>query len=174
MSLLASDVKLPPDLASTFSGIGTNAYNQIGQNYGGAMAKAGSDNSARGLPGGAGSYATQRLGAQEGLDTGNLEAGLGGDLGNTAYKNALDQRNFQQQSQLANIIGAAGAPSLLQEVFKGFGSVGTPLAMMAGMKGGGGPGLDPTASSTAAPMSLMETDPSGFENYGWPGYGGSF
>jgi hypothetical protein len=175
MPLTAGQVTLPRDLSDVFGGIGTGAYNQIGQNYGGALAKSAGDASAQGFAGGPTDYTKQRLAATQGLDIGNLEAGLGSGLGNAAYKNQLGQRDYTQQSQLANIIGGAMAPSTLQEIFQGIGGGAKALTPWLGMMGGSSnkiPGM--AYANTPSPLSVMPTDPSGFENYGYGGYGGGF
>lgn len=144
MTLLASDVALPPDLLSSLSGFGSNAYNAINNNYNAASQKQAQDQSVKGYasPGG-NSYGAERLAATKGLDIGNLEAGLGGGLGNTAYTNAIQQRNFGQQKQIADLIGGAMAPTTLQQIFAGIGGgagAGMSLLPFLGMMGGGGGG----------------------------------
>lgn len=121
MALTAGQVILPQDLSNVFSGVGTKAYKNIGINYNNAMGKATQDASAQGFGGGPLDYTKERLGSQEGLDIGGLETGLGSGLGETGYKEALNLRNFNQQKQLADIIGDAAAPSMLQQIFSGIG-----------------------------------------------------
>jgi hypothetical protein len=123
MALVASGVGLSPDLAQTLQGIGTSGYNQINQNYTQARQRAANTNAVNGLPPtGPSSYSTQRLNAQQGLDQGNLNASLGQGLGSTAYQNQLQLRDFGQQSQIANEVGAAAAPAALQQIFAGIGT----------------------------------------------------
>lgn len=121
MSLVASGVQLSPDLASSLGQIGTKTSNNIKNNYGNATAQAGSDASARGMPG-AGSYNTNRLNTTQGLDTGDLESVLGGSLGNTSYQDTLAQRDYAQQMQLADKVGSAAGLSSLEQVLGGVGS----------------------------------------------------
>lgn len=131
MPMYAQDVKIDPTLSGALSGVGSpgyNAYNQIGSNYGAARKKLGS----AAAPG---SYADQRLSATQGLDVGNLETALAGGLGDTAYKNKLSERGYNQNVGLANEIGSLNKPDLLQQIFGGIGAVGGPLATYAGMKG---------------------------------------
>lgn len=158
MALLASGVQLPPDLASTFSGIGTNAYNRIGQNY----AKAGTmptfDPS---LGGGTGvtDYQKQRLAATQGLDIGNLEAGLGGELGNTGYQNTLAQRDFNQQKMIADLIGEAAAPSTLQEIFAGIGGGARAATPWAAFMRGRGSSTVPNLTGGGSAYDIMNPGP---------------
>ena len=139
MSLVASGVGLPPDLAQTLSTIGSGAYGQIEQNYKGAKNQLDQDALIRGNSGGvpSGSYGTQQLQRQQGLDTGNLEATLGGGLGNTAYNDTLQQRDFGQSMDIANQIGNALRPNTLEQIMAGigggakaFGQVSPFLGMM--------------------------------------------
>jgi len=136
MPLVAGDVKLPPDLSSVFSGIGTNAYNKIGQNYGAAGSRMTFDPSTGGPGSGTTDYQRQRLAATQGLDIGNLEAGVGSQLGQTAYSNQLSQRDYEQQKYLTDLIGDAAAPSELQQIFSGIGGgarAATPWLALRGM-----------------------------------------
>ena len=128
MSLVASGVGLPPDLAATLSTIGTGASGQIGANYKTASQQQANDAAIRGLPPpNAGSYGTQRLGQTQALDQGNLNATLGAGLGNTAYNNTLQQRDFGQSEQIANEIGNALRPNTLEQIMAGIGG-GTKAA----------------------------------------------
>ena len=122
MALLAGGVNLPPDLAQTLSTIGNKAYGQIGANYKQAGQQQANDASVRGLPPpDSTSYGTERLGTTQGLDVGNLDATLGSGLGNTAYNNTLQERDFNQQKYLTDLIGNAAAPTTLEEVLSGIG-----------------------------------------------------
>lgn len=174
MALVAGQVQLPQDLGSIFSGIGTNAYNNINNNYNQARQQSASDASALGRSA-PGSYNTQRLGTTQGLDIGNLESGMGSALGNAGYQNQIAQRNYGQQRQLADIIGAASAPSTLQEIFQGIGGGAKAITPWLGMMGGPSSSVPGSQyANTPNSLSLMPTDYSGFENYGFPGYGGGF
>ena len=153
MSLYASGVNIDPTLAGSLSGQGSpgyNAYNKIKQNYAGAQGQFGADASARGMNAGAATspnsyYGTQST-AKQGLDVGNLESALGGGVGNTAYQNALQQRDFQQQSALANQVGSLAGMSTLEQALGGLGAVGGTAAKVYGAYGSRG-----TPSTTADP-----------------------
>ena len=136
MALFASGVQLPSDLSQSIGGVGIKTYNQIGSNYDAARKKLAADASARGLSGtqavAPGSYADQRLNASKGLDVGNLEASLGGGLGNTAYQNALGERGYNQDMALTNEIADLNKPSMLEQVLGGAGAAGGGLAQLAG------------------------------------------
>ena len=168
MSLVASGVGLPPDLAQTLSTIGTAASGQIGANYKQAGQQQANDAAIRGLPPpNAGSYGTQRLGQTQALDQGNLNATLGAGLGNTAYNNTLQQRDFGQSEQIADEIGNALRPNTLEQIMAGIGggtkAAGqiTPFLGMLGGSGGMPPGGSGVASSTGVGASGY--DP----NYGY-------
>lgn len=138
MALYASDVKINPTLAGSISGSGSpgyNAYNAINSNYGAARKKLIDDATTRGVSAGPGSYADQRLTTTQGLDTGNLEAALGGGLGNTAYQDTLAQREYGQNTQLANEVGRLNKPDLLQQILSGVGNVGGTAAQIYGAWG---------------------------------------
>lgn len=142
MALYASGVQIPTDLSGIISGPGSpgyNAYNTIGSNYAAAKNKLMGDAAARGMnPAGVvspDSYGGQRMAAVQGLDVGNLESALGGGLGNTAYQNTLAQRDFGQQSQLAQEIARLNKPDLLQQILGGIGSVGGTAAQIYGAWG---------------------------------------
>lgn len=156
MPLYASDVKIPADLSGAISGVGSpgyNAYNQINSNYGAARKKLKTDTSVRGMAGdptaNPNSYESQRLAATQGLDIGSLESALGGGLGDTAYKNRLGEREYDQNTQLADEIGALNKPDLLQQIFGGIGAVGGPIATYYGLRGlrGGKLGGPPKVAS---------------------------
>jgi hypothetical protein len=152
MALYASGVTIPTDLSGAIGGAGTNAYNKIKQNYGTAQGQFGQDATARGMNGvaaiGPGSYAGGQFATKQGLDVGNLESALGGGLGNTAYQNTLQQRDFGQQAQIAEEIARLNKPDLLSQVLGGLGSVGGTTAQIYGGFGknkGSSPQSDPFA-----------------------------
>lgn len=163
MPLTASGVKLPGgDLGDVFSGIGTQAYNNINNNYNVARQKAAGDAPAQGFRGPL-DYTTQRLGTTQGLDVGNLESGMGGQLGQTAYNDTLSQRDYNQKMQLAEEAARLNKPSLLEQVFSGIGAVGKPVATYAGMggfSGGGGGEFDANG-----PTSLFDPTRMGYGRY---------
>lgn len=142
MALYASDVKIPPDLSGAISGVGSpgySAYNTINANYGAAKKRMMGDAATLGMNPdvmtGPNSYGGQRLAATQGLDVGNLESALGGGLGQTGYQNTLQQRDYEQQRQLAEEIGRLNKPDLLQQILGGVGSVGGTAAQIYGAYG---------------------------------------
>lgn len=170
MSLVASGVGLPPDLASTLSTIGQGASGQIGQNYRNAQQQNNQQRNIAGLPGPS-NYGTQRLGTQQGLDVGNLEATLGGGLGNTAYNNQLQQRDFNQSMDIANQIGNALRPNTLEQVLSGIGGAtkaGMGALPFMGMMGGGG-GSPPPLTGGGSSYDIMNP---GMLDLGYQGFGG--
>lgn len=142
--ITAKNTTISPALAATMGSIGTTAYKNIGSNYAGAKTKLANDATARGMSGSKAtapnSYAGQRLATTQGLDTGNLESALGGQIGSTAYQDTLQNRDYQQQSSLAQQIADLNRPSKLQQIFQGIGAVGKPVATYAGMAGRSGSG----------------------------------
>lgn len=143
-TLYASDVKIPASLSGAIGGAGGpgyNAYNNISTNYAGAKQSAGADASARGMNPTAAtapsSYAGNRFSTAQGLDTGNLEAALGGGLGNTAYQDTLAQRDYDQSRQLAEETARLNKPDLLQQVLSGIGGVGSAAGQVYGAYGKG-------------------------------------
>ena len=170
MPLYASGVTLPADLSQSLSGIGANAYNQIGSNYGAAKTKLQNDATARGMNGatvaGPGSYAGTRLAATQGLDTGNLESALGGGLGNTAYQNQLQQRGFQQNEDLARQVAAMNKPDLLQQILGGAGAVGGTAAKIYGAWGANSPSGYPPQSGPSFPQGQSQMN----MPFSYPGY----
>lgn len=144
MGLVAGDVALPQDLMSTFRGIGNDAKKANTVNNAGLKKRFTTD--ARPNKGG---YFDERQGIQQGFDTANLESSLGGALGETAYKNKLGTRGYDENSALADQIGALNKPNLLQQIFQGVGAVGKPLSMyygMSGMRGNRSPGAYPSTA----------------------------
>jgi hypothetical protein len=167
--LKASGVALPMGaLADTFSNIGSGAMGAINSNYANLKGRTAQDSNVRGT--GQNSYAANRYGVQQGLDTGNLEATLGGGLGDTAYKDVLSQRGYNQQSDLANQIAQLNKPSLLDQIFKGVGAIGKPVAAYAGAGGfdssggygGGGTGYGVTGDPA---LSMYNPYASGYGRY---------
>lgn len=142
MALYASDVKINPTLSGTIGGVGSPGYNAsaaIGANYANAKKKMMSDATARGVnPGaatGPNSYFGNQQGTAQGLDTGNLEAALGGGLANTAYNDALSQREYNQNMELARETGALNKPSDLQSALGAIGQLGGTTAQLYGAFG---------------------------------------
>ena len=151
--MTASDVALPQDLSGILGTVGAGRTAGINNIYNQAKQRQTAENAALGRRPGANSYGPQRLGVQQGIDQGNLEASLGGILGNTGYQNTLAERDYGQQRQLAEEAAALNKPSLLDEIFQGIGAVGKTGATYYGMKGrgggggGGGNGYFPNTSS---------------------------
>lgn len=147
--LYAKDIKIDPTLMGALSGHGspgTNAYNAIGANYDKARSQFGTDAKARGLRGstaaGPGSYAGGRFDTAQNLDIGALEAALAGGLGNASYENQLQEREFNQNSELAREAAELNKPGLFEEILAGLGGAGKTAGTyygMRGMSGGGGP-----------------------------------
>src|ERR1017187_1968741 len=164
MALTAQNIAIDPNLAGTLAGTGagTNAYNKIKQGYGQAQGAFGADASARGMNGGAatgaGSYYGTQAPISQGLATGGLESALGGGLANTSYQNALQQRGFNQNVDLANQAAAMNKPDMLQQILGGIGSVGGTAAKIYGAWGtnaGGGSTGGSTTGSMPSDLSLI-------------------
>ena len=142
MALTAQNIGIDPTLKGILSGPGSPGYtaqNNITNNYKSALGTIGSDASARGMNGaaamGPNSYAGQQSGIQQNLATGNLESALGSGLGNTAYNDALQNRDFQQNVNLAKQVAALNKPDLLQQILSGVGNVGGTAASIYGAWG---------------------------------------
>jgi hypothetical protein len=180
MALYASGVTIDPTLSGTLSGPGSpgyNAYNKIKQNYAGAQGQFGADASARGMNAGAatgpGSYAGSRFGTQQGLDVGNLESALGGGLGDTAYNNALKQREFEQNAKLAQQAADLNKPDTLEEALMATHAFGNLLSAYKGYNYGGGgatSGGQTTGSMPAASSYIQGGSPSGYFSNPYSGY----
>lgn len=150
--LYAGNVNIDPTLSGALSGSngpGAVAYNKIKKNYSNASDQFGADASVRGMNAkaatGPGSYAGSQFGIKQGLDVGNLEAALGGGLGETAYKDTLAKRDFGQQEQIANETAALNKPDLLQQILGGVGAVGGTAAGIYGAFGRNRKPVDPMA-----------------------------
>ena len=177
MPLFASDVKIPDALSQSFQQIGQQGTNNINSIYGNLKNRYAAD--ARGYrPGGPdmgpGSYAGERFATGQGLSQGNLEAGLGGTLGETGYKDTLAERDYQQQRQIAEAAAEAARPSVLEQVLQGIGgAANSGLQAAALYKQFSTPSMSPGTANTPSTLSLPGyTNPFdyGFENYGVPSY----
>ncbi len=163
--ITATNTAIPKDLAGTFSAVGAGALGGIGANYNNLAQRQQQESGARMQPPTGNSYGPQRFAVQQGLDTGNLESALGGQLGSTAYNDALSNRDYQQSASTADEIARLNRPSALQEIFKGIGAVGGPVATYAGAGGfgGSGGGNIPNANGSLPPrLSLYN----GYNPYG--------
>lgn len=170
MALFASDVKISPTLGEAFTGIGQNTQGAIGNTYNAAKKRYAADD--RGLrPGGPdlspNSYAGQRFATTQGLSSGSAASSLGGLAGDTAYKDTLAQRDYDQQRQIAEAAAEAARPSLLDQIMQGIGS-----GASAGLQGAAiykqfaRPNMDPRYAT--APDSLSLATPR--NRYGLGGY----
>jgi hypothetical protein len=171
MALMAGGVKMPQDLTDALSTIGGSGTAGINNIYGQARQRQAGDMAALGRAPSSNSYGGQRLGVQQGLDQGNLEASLGGVLGDTGYKNTLAERDYNQNRQLAEETAALNKPSLLQQIMQGIGSVGKTAATYYGMKGMNSGSQLPAnyqPGPNYGPMSLYQGSPYG---YGGSPYG---
>lgn len=131
MALFASGIGIDPTLAASLggaNGIAPNASNAINANYAAAKQKIGKGASTMGMNGaaatGPNSYAGNQLTVGQGVAQDKLAASLGSGLGSTAYQNALQQRDYGQQEQLATQVGNLNSLSALQQTMAGIGSVG--------------------------------------------------
>lgn len=164
MTMFAGGVSMPKDLTDALAGVGAGGTAGINNIYSQAKQRQMQEGQVLGRRGNANSYGSQRLGVQQGLDQGNLEANIGGILGDTGYKNKLAEREYEQNRQLAEEAGRLNKPSLLQQIMQGIGSVGKPVATyygMGGRFGGGGGGGGYAGGSQQGDLSLLQ------------GYGGS-
>lgn len=126
MAVFASDVKIDPTLRANLGGNfspGSRAQTDITDIYGLAKNRLASDAKARGVRPGS-SYADSRLGASLGLSQQGLSTGLEGVLGNTAYQNYGNERSYNENTKLAQQIGALNKPNALEEVLGALGLAG--------------------------------------------------
>ncbi len=155
---------MPQDLTDALAGIGAGGTAGINDIYSQAKERQAKENALK-VPGNINSYGPQRMGVEQGLDQGNLEAVLGGVLGDTGYKNTLEEREFDQNKQLAEEAARLNKPSLLQEIFQGIGGVGKTAGAYYGMKGMNSGGQLP-AQYQGGPdygrLSLYKGNPYGF------------
>lgn len=170
--LYASGVTIPSDLSGALSGVGTPSYNTIGANYAAAKGKLARGATTMGMNGaaaaGPNSYAGNQLNMAQGRDVGNLESALGGGLGNTAYQNTLQQRDFTQNEDLARQVADLNKPDLLQQILSGVGNVGGTAARIYGAWGKNAPGFNPTGyggGSGQLPPSLSLIPGGGYAQY---------
>lgn len=172
--ITAQNTTISPDLAKTLGTVGTSAAGAIGANYAGAKSKLASDAAARGMSAtkavAPNSYAGSRLATTQGLDQGNLESALGGQLASTAYQDKLQQRDYGQQLSLAQQIADLNRPSTLQQIFQGIGAAGKTGAAYAGAAGGRGGSRSATPSSSGGGSSWNIMDPGPLDL----GYGGGY
>ena len=131
MALFASGIGIDPTLAANLggaNGIASNGSGAINSNYAQAKQRLAQGASTLGRNGvaitGPGSYAGNQLAVGQNLSQDKLASALGSGLGNTEYQNALAQRDYSQQSQLANQVGNLNSLSALQQVLGGIGAVG--------------------------------------------------
>lgn len=134
--ITAKGTSISPDLAAALGGAGAVASTKIRSNYADANKKQAMGAKALGKRTGSNSYGAERMATTQGLDQGNLEAALGGQLGSTAYENALQDRDYDQNLGLVDQIAALNRPDMLEQIFSGIGAVGTPVADYMGMKSG--------------------------------------
>lgn len=136
----AGDIKLPDaDLSSIFQDIGGKAKGTIGKFYGNQKDQLKAD--ARGprtggMDLGPNSYAGNRLGTGQKLSEGALESSLGGQLGDTGYQDWKEQRDYEQNKQIATAVGDASKRSILDQALGGIGSVGKAGGELYGAFGG--------------------------------------
>jgi len=154
----AKDITVDPSLDAAFGNVGTNAQNAIGKNYTNLASRQATEGAVRGQAPGSNSYGTQRLGTQQGLDIGGLRSALGGEIGNTAYENMKQTRDYGQNAQLAQETAALNKPDILSQIFSSVGAVGKPVATYAGMGGfkSRRAAYDPYANNWAEPAATMD------------------
>lgn len=122
MPTTASQIAIPSSLTDVLGQIGSGQQSAIS----GAYAKKKQQMLADALPGRAtvlapGSYASERLGTGENLSMGNLRSGLEQVLGNTAYGDWKNERDFRQNYELAKLAGELMRPSTVEQVLSGLG-----------------------------------------------------
>lgn len=163
MPLTAQNINIDPALAMSLRGGGASAYNKIKQGYGQAQGAFGADAAARGMSAGAatggGSYYGTQAPISQGLAVGGLQNALGGGLANTSYSNALQQREFDQNADLARQAGALNKPDTLQEILAGLGGVGGAVGSYYGMKGKMGGNVAPPPSGPGSAWNIRNPGP---------------
>jgi len=131
--LYASGVAVPQDLSAALSGIASQGTQGISDIYGRARQRQTQEGAVLGRPAGSNSYGSQRLAQTQPLAQGGLEASFGGQLGNTGYQNTLQQREFNQNKQLADAYAQAMRPDLLMQVLSGLGAGAGAAGQYAGL-----------------------------------------
>lgn len=165
--LYASGVGIPSNLDVSLRGIGKAGAQGIQDAYAPLAARQQAEAGVRGLRPGTNSYGPQRLGVQQGLDTSSMQAAFNNQLGDTAYKNQLAERDYGQQRQLAEETASLNKPSILEQILSGIGSAGKVAGTYYGMKGKSAPGAGyATASGPGTAYNIMNPGPMDL------GYGG--
>lgn len=123
MTMMASGVQLNPELKSVLGQIAAPQSKNITDAY----------SKLRGGIAPTSDYATERFAKTGGLAQGNLESVLGGVLGNTSYGDVKNERDYQQNYELAKRIGELNAPSLLEQVLGGLGGGAQTGGQFAGL-----------------------------------------
>lgn len=131
-NLFAGDINLDPKLTDALGGVSTSAKGSLADQYGKLKTRFNSGGVVSGRP--ASDYNAERMGATQGLGEIGIDNSLEGVLGDTSYKDALSERDFQQSMDLAKRIGALNKPSLFQEIFSGLGSAAGGVGQYYGTK----------------------------------------
>lgn len=166
--LYAGDVKLPTDLGPAYSGVAGTAEGRIASRYKQLGDRQTLEGAVRGMTPGSNSYGPQRFATQKGLDTGSLEAALGGQLGQAGYTNTKNIRDYNQQRQIASLIGNAMRPDIAQQIMGGLSGGANAVGQYAALFNSLGGKTPDSYSPYTSPLSLNPGF--GASRYGLPSY----
>lgn len=169
MALMASGVAIPDDLKAALGGYTKKAQGNIGgiyKNLGGNFA---SDQATLGhTPSGPGNSPDYTLGEGEAASSRGANDALYSALGGTAYKDTLNQREYNQNTELANEVGALNRPSTLEEALTGLGAgsrlAGTGYGLFKKFKPNVPQGT-PNGTDLGSSLSLFDPNASGYGRY---------
>lgn len=154
MGLFAGDIQADPNLIASFNRVAKGPQNDIQSLYSRIRGNFKSDSAARGTR--PGSYFNDRIGTAENLSNEGLKGSLEGVLGDTTYKNFAANRGYNENSVLAQQIGALNKPNTLQEVLGALGAAGRVGGGLYGAYKGA-----PRSSPSLPPDYGTATDPYG-------------
>ncbi|MCI0562723.1 MAG: hypothetical protein MN733_29940 [Nitrososphaera sp.] len=130
MPLVAGGVKLLRDLKDPLTGISAKRRGSLESELGRLTGRARAGQIATGRP--QGEFIGQELGRAGDLGSRRIDDALLGILGEGSLRDFRSEQDFQRNAALAEEIGAALAPSLLQQITSGLGGLG-----QAGLQGAG-------------------------------------
>lgn len=160
--LTASGVAISPELTAVLGQQGKGPQNSINEVYNRIRSRFGADQQARGMPANpAGSVFGERATAAQGQSNAGLKSSLESVLGNTAYSDAKAQRDYNANTQLAQLVGSLNKPSPLEEA----------LSALSGTAQAGGQFAGLYQALNKKPQTPAPTPPSFYDSNGLNPYG---
>lgn len=162
----AADIRIDPSLQATLGQTGKSVKGSLQDVFGKVRSQYNADASGRGVKAAApGSYFDTRMGTAQDFANAGVDNSLASVLGNTATKQAISDRDYGQNYDLAKYVGSLNRPSSLEEALSGLGAGARAGGQIYGLSSSGKSPKAVRDPNTDPSLSLFDPGSSGYARY---------